>query len=170
MPSEEDSKRLKEKLAIVKDAQKNGKKCTVKLDSNDINTFIADTSDNEPSKNDPRFVIKITDEKVQGNLSFPVKNKNTTKYINCAAAVKISINNGKLDVRLKDVLLKGKKPPLAIQALLMQFQNQNLAQSVNTNYHHRDLRKKLKHCRKLEVRNSRIFMELDFSKPAEGEK
>ena len=139
------------------------------MNSNDINTFIADASDDEPSKNDPRFAIKIKGEKVQGNLSFPVKNKNTTKYINCAAAVKISINDGKLDVRLKDVLLKGKKPPLAIQALLMQFQNQNLAQSVNTNYQHRDLRKKLKHCEKLEVKNGKIIMKLNFPKPAEGE-
>ena len=169
IPSEEDEKSLKDKLLVVKNAQKNGGKCSVELDSTDVNTFIANASDDAPSKTSPRFAVQIEDGKIHGNLSVPVKNDKTTKYINCAAAVEISINKGELDVRLGEVLLKGKKPPLAIRALLMQFQNQNLAESINTNYQHKDLREKLKHCKKLEIKGDKIMMDLDFPKPKEGE-
>ncbi|MCK5844987.1 MAG: hypothetical protein KAG97_09785 [Victivallales bacterium] len=164
IPSDADKERLKNKMETLKKAQKEGGQCCVELDSSDINTFIADAS-NDDSKDSARFAVKIENDLIRGKLSVPVKKDGAMKYINCDAVVSVSIDKGRLDVRLKDVLLKGKQPPMGLRLILVSFKHQNLAQQINTDLQHRELREKLRHCKKMSVENGRILLDLDFPKP-----
>lgn len=166
VPSDDQKKKLRDKLDALQKAQKEGGECALTLDSDDINTFISSSSSFGYSKTDPRFAINLEGDVIRGKLSVPVEKDGATKYLNCDAVLSVSINHGKLDVRLKDVLLKGKRPPLGLRLILGQFQNQNLGRRINTDFQHRDLRRKLRHCEKFEVRDGKIYLKLKFPEPS----
>src|SRR6266404_3715765 len=97
------------------------------LSAHDINALIQ--NDPEYAGFKGRVFIMIEDDHIKGKLSMPLDNfgpfKLKGRYLNGVATLKVSLENGALDVKLKDIRVGDNALPAPI---LSQFKNVNFSE------------------------------------------
>ncbi len=166
-PSEQEVAVLEKKAGKVKQAQARGEVIELVLTENDINTFIArelEEDDSVEAEMRPRVRFKIEGDLVSGSVSLPNKDPNTGKitYFNGEADFNVAVKDGKLELYVKDVRARGKKLPGILDTVVESAKKENLARDINTKPEHRDIQDKLKHCKKLEVKDGKVHVTIDF--------
>ena len=169
VPTAADKLALEKKLAALEKIQQEGGEYKLIVTPSDINTYISDKEHSEAGSTQPRFRVDIQGEVLSGMISVPIKDDETGKvsYFNGEAKFTASLSNGELDLRLKDVLVKGKKPPFLINMVIDQFKKINLAEEINNNPKHENVKKQLLHCKQLEIKDGKASVTLQFSKPTD---
>jgi hypothetical protein len=96
------------------------------LAADDLNALIA----HQKELADKLFV-RIDEDNIKGEVSFPLPDvgpfKLKGRYLNGTAAFKVTLENGALDVRLQEVLVKGKPLP---GVFFNELKKQNLAKDA----------------------------------------
>jgi hypothetical protein len=171
-PTEQERQALKKKEAALEKVQKQGGEYKMIITPSDINTYLSKTEQTEDHPMRPKIRVDIQGSVISGMISIPIKDDETGKlnYFNGEAKFTTSLNNGDLDVRLKDVLIRGKKPPFMINMVINQFKTLNLAEEINSQSKHKHLREQLLHCKKLEIKDGRATVILKFAKPIDATK
>jgi hypothetical protein len=118
---------LNARVAAFKDALEKGKGTTeLVLTAEDLNALIAKQKDLAD-----RLFIRMDEDNIKGDISFPLPDigpfKLKGRYLNGTAAFKVALENGSLDVRLQDVLVKGKPLP---GVFFNELKKQNLAKDA----------------------------------------
>lgn len=123
--SREQMKVLQGRLANFKQALDKGDDSTeLVLTADDLNALISDEA-----KARGRLFVRIEEERITGDVSWPLENigplKLQGRYLNGTATFKAALENGVLDVRVQEVLVKAKPLP---GVLLSELKKHNLAQ------------------------------------------
>lgn len=138
---------------------KGGDAVELVLAADDLNAFIADTPQWRG-----RVFVRIEDDQVKGQVSVPLPDigplKLKGRYLNGAAAFRVGLDNGRLDVRLAQVTVKDKPLPAVI---LNELTKRNLADEVNADPVAGGVVGKLE---SVDVRDGKVVIR---SKPATGD-
>lgn len=118
---------LNARVAAFTDALEKGKGSTeLVLSAEDLNALIANQKELAN-----RLFVRIDEDNVKGDVSFPLPDigpfKLKGRYLNGTAAFKVALENGTLDVRLQEVLVKGKPLP---GMFFNELKKQNLASNA----------------------------------------
>jgi hypothetical protein len=153
--SQTDLKSLQERIASFAQAMDNQKGSReIVLTAFDINAMIQ----NDPSYRDAKgkLFVMLDGEQVKANISMPLDDigplKLKGRYLNGTAAVTVSLENGVLNVRLKDVDVGGKPLPTAIMTA---FKDINFAQNLEKDPNASQALRKLE---SIVVRDNKVFL------------
>jgi hypothetical protein len=118
---------LNARVAGFKGALENGKgSAELVLTADDLNALIAQQKDLAN-----RLFMRIDEDNIKGDVSFPLPDlgpfKLKGRYLNGTAAFKVMLENGSLDIRLQEVLAKGKPLP---GIFFNELKKQNLAKDA----------------------------------------
>jgi hypothetical protein len=171
IPTEKDKQALEKKITELEKIQQDGGEYTMVVTPSDINTYISNKESSGSRTLEPKFRVDIQGDVLSGMISVPIKDDESgvVKYFNGEAQFTAALNAGKLDVRLKDVLIKGKKPPFLINIIIDQFKKENLAKELNRNPSHSDIREKLERCKNLAIKDGKAYVTLTFPKPEQND-
>lgn len=115
--------------AFKVEASTNASEITFSLDANEINALLNTLPELLPYKD--TLSVGIKEDVIKAQISLPLDALNLSalkgKFLNGNADVKVSVINGKLDVRLSNLEVNGNK---ASGAFMTQLQNENLAQDL----------------------------------------
>lgn len=150
---------LERRMATFQNALEQGARVEpLVLTGHDLNVLIA----RHPSMADwrDRAYMQVVDDQVAGQISMPLDNLASVpglsrlkgRYLNGAAALKVSLRDGRLLVNLDALEVKGQPVPEEIMRSLRQ---QNLAQDVDRNP---DLSRTLGQLRSIEVVDGQIVI------------
>ena len=169
-PTAKERQDLKKQEAALEKVQQQGGEYTMIITPSAINTYLSKNEQSEDHSMQPKIRVDIQGSVISGMISIPIENDETGKlnYFNGEAKFTASLNNGDLDVRLKDVLIRGKKPPFMINMVINQFKKINLAEEINSQSKHKHLREQLLHCKKLEIKDGKAIVMLKFAKPTDA--
>jgi hypothetical protein len=120
----EEMEALQARLAEFKQALDQGKVSReLVLTADDVNALIAKQRELQN-----KLFVRIEDDRINGELSLPLQDigpfKLKGRYLNGAAAFKVALTNGMLDVRLEEIKVQGRPVP---GMLFSEFKKQNLA-------------------------------------------
>lgn len=129
------------------------------LTADDLNAMIAANRDLKG-----KVFVRIEDDQVRGQISVPLPDLGPLKlkgrFLNGAAAFKVSLNNGQLDIRLDQVSVHDKPlPPL----ILGELKKVDLARETRNDP---EAAKVIQRLDSLEIREGKVYIR---SKPAPGE-
>jgi len=115
---------LNNRLAVFKDALDKGQiAAELVLTAEDLNALIAKERELRG-----KLFVRIDNDIVKGDVSVPLKDlgpfKLNGRYLNGTATFRLALENGVLDVRLRDVQVKGKPLPTMV---LTELKKENLA-------------------------------------------
>lgn len=131
---------------------KNGSRELV-LSAADINALIQ----NDPQYKDVRdkLFVMLDGDQIKGRISVPLDQIHSQfkgRYLNGTATLKVSLQNGALDVRLQDVDVSGKPLPGPVMS---GFKNVNLAQDAQKD---QKARANLEKFESIEVKDSKLII------------
>jgi hypothetical protein len=126
------------------------------LSADDLNALISQNRDLKG-----KIFVKIDDDQVRGQVSAPLPDipviKLKGRYLNGSAAFKIALKDGRLDVRIDQVIVKDKPVPPVI---LDELKKQDLAKEMQKNP---EANKVMNQIESLEIRDGKVFIR---NKPA----
>jgi hypothetical protein len=169
VPTEKDRQALEKKVTALEKIKEQGGEYTFIVTPSDVNTYISSKETGKAENMEPRIRFDIQGNILSGMISVPIKDEETGKvqYFNGEAKFTAELIGGQLDVRLKDVLIKGKKPPFLISFIIDQFKKVNLVEDVNNNPKHATIKERLQYCKNLAIKDGKASVTLKFPKPSE---
>jgi acyl carrier protein len=152
--SAEEKKAVKDRWDTFKKAVEEGKQSELVLTADDLNVLI---EQNPTWKGKVHFTIK--GEEISAQVSIPLSEWNVPlldvkgRYLNGNATITAEVDeNGHLDVRLRDIEVKGNKMPDNLKA---SFADENLAKSFSRDPNNQRMLRRL---RSIKVKNSKIII------------
>ena len=135
----------------------------LELTTEEINALIFHDAQLEKLKG--RAYLKIEGNALQGQVSIPLDELNlgsdTGRYVNGTGSFKISVREGKLSVIIQSIEIKGKTLPAAVQNVIVGV---NLFENAEMDP---ETTKLLDHLKTFEIRNGKLFLELNKNRKAE---
>ncbi len=166
VPTEADKQALEKKITELEKIKNSGGEYTFTVTPSDLNTYISEKEADKSGDMGPRIRFNIEGNILSGMISIPINDdSDTIRYFNGEARFTAELIAGKLDVRLKEVLIRGKKPSFFISFIVDQFKKQNLVQELYDNPKHSVIVKNLQYCKKLLIKDGQAVVTLKFPKP-----
>lgn len=171
VPTKSDKQALEKKVAALEKVKNEGGEYTFIITPSDVNTYIAEKTTDKEQDMEPRIHFDIQGNILSGMISIPITSDNgELKFFNGEARFTAELIGDKLDVRLKEVLIKGKKPSFFINFIINQFKKENLVKEIYRNSKHSTIAEQLQYCKNLEIKDGKATITLNFPKPTSTEK
>ncbi|MEA2013389.1 MAG: hypothetical protein U9O87_10005 [Verrucomicrobiota bacterium] len=154
--SDDDYKKLTEKIKIFKEDIGNTTSGNIALNAKEVNSLFTRHEDFKKLKDIAKISFK--NNKLLGLISFPLERFDLGigkgRYLNGSASFEVSVRDGRLFLYLEEFEVKDKKIPAEI---MKKMKSTNLAEDFNRNP---EQSKKIKKIKKLYFENEELIIEL----------